>query len=180
MSDRAQPLPDPAKLTHPVGELYESLRRFFQRRLRSTEQGEAEDLVQDVFAQLARRAASGTPAEERNDAYVFTAAVNVLRDRARRRAARRTDLHDSFDEARHALLDERTPERVLAGKQSVAALERALAALPQRTRIVFMLYRFENLRRPEIARQLGLSVSSVEKELARAVEQVTALLREPE
>ena len=41
--------------------------------------------------------------------------------------------------------------------------------LPERTRNVFLLARLENMRQAEIARRLGVSVSGVEKHLARAI-----------
>ncbi len=44
-----------------------------------------------------------------------------------------------------------------------------LSALPERTRHIFLLYRLEKMRRAEIASLFGISVSGVEKHIARAV-----------
>ena len=43
-----------------------------------------------------------------------------------------------------------------------------LEELPDRRRQIFILYRIENVARQEIARAFNLSISSVEKEVARA------------
>ena len=49
-----------------------------------------------------------------------------------------------------------------------AALVARLKELAERTREIFILYRIENVTRQEIARAFALSLSSVEKEIARA------------
>ena len=48
----------------------------------------------------------------------------------------------------------------------------ALAALPDRTLQIFRLYRLDGLRQREIAAELGISISSVEKHLRRAYQVV--------
>jgi len=45
----------------------------------------------------------------------------------------------------------------------------ALRELPTRVRAVFVLARFEELKAPEIASRLGVSISTVEKDMRRAV-----------
>jgi RNA polymerase sigma-70 factor (ECF subfamily) len=45
----------------------------------------------------------------------------------------------------------------------------AIAALPARTRDVFVLHRFEEMSGSRIAAALGLSVSAVEKHIMRAL-----------
>jgi len=49
-----------------------------------------------------------------------------------------------------------------------AALVARLKELAERTREIFILYRIENVTRQEIAQAFALSLSSVEKEIARA------------
>src|SRR5690606_21094793 len=106
------------------------------------------------------------------DAYVFQMAANLLRDRARRlgvRAAAAPSLAASENS-----VEEISPERVLLGKQRLAALERALGELPERTRTIFVLHRFEEYKYSEIARRLGVSVSSVEKHMMEAMRHLRA------
>lgn len=139
------------------------LRRFFERRLQN--KPDPDDLVQEVFVRLIRQGNVGTI--EHLDGYVFQVAANVLRDHARRWAVRKEEVH-------HSLLDEDTleggfsPERVLLGTEALESLIAALYELPEKTRIIFALYHFESVPQVEIARRLGMSLSTLEKHMSRA------------
>ena len=139
------------------------LTRFFKRRMSGSADGE--DLVQEVFVRLARM----TDLDQvRNlDGYVFQVAANLLRDHRRREATRGGPPSDLDLDA----LPEETgfsPERVLIGKDALQRLVAALYELPEKTRMIFTLYHLEAVRQVEIARQLGMPVSTVEKHLSRA------------
>ena len=54
-------------------------------------------------------------------------------------------------------------------RQACAQIELYLRELPERVRSVFVLNRFEELTGVEIARRLGVSVSTVEKDMIRAI-----------
>lgn len=136
---------------------------FFMRRVR--DHAEAEDLTQEVMVRLSRQTTVIDPA--RSDAYVFTIAANLLRDRARRTAVRasyRSSLAD--DEMAH--IEERDPARILQGKESLAVVFAALTELPERTRNIFILFRLENMTQREIAAALGVSLRTVEQHVVRA------------
>ncbi len=141
------------------------LTRFFQRRVRET--ADVEDLVQEVFARIVAR--DNTRPVENLGGYVFQTAASVLADRGRRRWSRHADAHEEFDPEHHGgeALD---PERVLSGKESLRAATAALLSLPERTRTIFVLHRLEGYKHREIAAQLGISVSAVEKQIIRAVQ----------
>lgn len=141
-----------------------SLLRFFERRVR--DRIEAEDLVQDVFVRLAQR--GDLHQIEFLGGYVFETASSVLRDRARRRAARAADAHDSYDVERHGGVDF-APDRVLDGRERLRQASAVLLELPERTRHVFLLRRVEGLRYQDIAARLQISVSAVEKHMQRAL-----------
>jgi RNA polymerase sigma factor (sigma-70 family) len=139
------------------------LKRYFEKRLRVA--ADVDDLVQEVFVRLAHR--PDLASIERIDGYIFQVAANILRDRARRQAARRVSLHDQYDDELHSTEDF-SPERVLLGREQLARLTAALNQLPARTRHVFVLCRFEGMKQNEIAAHLKLSVSGVAFHLARA------------
>jgi RNA polymerase sigma-70 factor (ECF subfamily) len=141
-----------------------SLLRFFQRRVRGS--ADVEDLVQEVFARIVARDSSR--AVTNLSGYVFQTAASVLADRGRRRLARRADAHVEFNPDHHGDADF-DPERLLSGKQSLHAATAALLSLPERTRTIFVLHRLEGYKHREIAEQLGISVSAVEKHMIRAV-----------
>lgn len=144
------------------------LRSFFRKR--AFDPQEAEDLVQEVFTRLAAR--SDAPRMENPEAYIFQTAANLLRDRARRDMTRSAAIREFAENSREAF-EEISPERVLQGRQGVADLQRALLELPERTRAIFVLHRFEELKYSEIAHRLGISVSSVEKHMMDALRHIT-------
>jgi len=135
---------------------------FFLRRVRN--HADAEDLTHDVLLRVAT--AGDTQDILRPDAYVFRTAANVLRDRFRRDFVRDTALSQALGTGPADAGIE--PERILTGQESLATVLDALQELPPRTRSIFILYRLENMSRPEIAGLLGISVSAVEKHVMRA------------
>lgn len=143
---------------------------FFLRRV--GDRSEADDLTQDVFASLLRRAHS--EAIENLEGYVFQIASNLLRDRHRRRSVRPDIQNEGSADPFGRLVDEISPERHAIGKDDYARFLRVLGTLPERPRMVFVLNRFEEMSGREIAALLGLSQRQIEKDISR----VLALLRE--
>jgi RNA polymerase sigma factor (sigma-70 family) len=150
-----------------------AVRAYFKRRIGST--ADADDLTQEVFLRLLHRADLG--AIENPEGYIFQTAANVLRDRFRH-DRRRIDLAGGeLDDDMQALIEESSPERVLLGKEAYARMVRALQALPERTRMIFVLNRYELLSGREIAQRMGVSVSLVEKEMMRAIAHLRDCMR---
>lgn len=138
------------------------LTRFFQRRIRAGQ--EADDLVQEVFGRLARQNLSTV---DNLQGYIFQIAANVLRDQARRASTRdfivaQAEGFDAEDKAGFS------PERVLQSREALQALVTALYELPQNVRDVFSQYHFDGVSQVEIARSMGMSLSTVEKQMAKA------------
>jgi RNA polymerase sigma-70 factor (ECF subfamily) len=141
------------------------LKRYFHNR--RVPPDEIEDLLQEVFLRLSARA--GVEAIERLDAYVFATASNLLRDRRRQLKSHAASAHEPYDESVHGSARPTSePDRLLLGTQLVTELVAALYELPERVRTVFSLYHFEDLSHAEIGEQLGIAISTVEKNMARA------------
>ncbi|PZU01008.1 MAG: RNA polymerase subunit sigma-24 [Brevundimonas sp.] len=138
------------------------LLRFFQRRVRGSQ--EAEDLTQEVFGRLIRQDLGGIG---NMNGYVFQVAANVLRDEARRASVRSGMLAGSTDVD---VEDERgfSPERVLQNKEALQAMVSALYELSVPVRTVFSQYHLDGVAQVEIARRMGMSLSTVEKHMAKA------------
>jgi len=154
---------------------------YFDRRVRN--RAEAEDLAQEVLIRLANH--PDRNAGQSIDSYVFTIAVNLMRDRAKSRSATREREHASLDELEAlpaspgSLVEGRTPERVLLGKQTLQDVLEALGELHERTRDIFILSRLENVSHREIAALHGISVSAVEKHMIKAMAHLGARFVKP-
>jgi RNA polymerase sigma-70 factor (ECF subfamily) len=131
---------------------------------------EAEDILQDLFVKL-EGLKPGPVAEPR--AYLHRMAENLLYDR-RRSAGWRASREEAWMAARLGGMREAdaqpSAERALIAREELELVSAALAGLPDKTLQIFRLYRLDGLRQREIASQLGVSVSSVEKHLRRAYE----------
>ncbi len=162
-------LAHPAKIDDLARRLGGPLARYFGARVRRG--ADVDDLVQEVFLRLARR----TEAEpvESLEGYVFAIANSVLTD-AFRRDGRRIPQGGSSDHLAPTP-DDRSPERIYLAREEIERVERGLRELPEKTRFVFVLNRYEDLSYTQIARRLGVSVSAVEKHMMRALAHLTRL-----
>ena len=136
---------------------YAPLASFFRKRTRNAP--EVQDLVQQVFLRLAQ--SRGTGEIHNPDAYIFQTAANTLRDHYRHAAVRTRHLDESLATT-DAAASEFSTEHVILAKENLARLVVALRQLPERSRDVLMLRRFEGLKNAEIARLHNISERSVE------------------
>jgi len=144
------------------------LMSFFLRRVRDRE--EAEDLTQEVFVRLI--GSGSLDRIENADAFVFKVASNLLLDRARksRRRLEKSPLDTALvNEIAREFVEDRGPERVLLGRQTLAEVLGALDELGERTRNIFILFRLENMKQRDIAELYGIAQSTVEKHVVKAV-----------
>jgi RNA polymerase sigma-70 factor (ECF subfamily) len=137
---------------------------YFRRRI--PDRAEVEDMTQEVFVSLVRRAE--LESIENIEGYIFRTAANLMRMRART-AGRRPDVHADGSATVDRLVEEISPERIMLGAEAWETFINGLHELPERARTIFILNRFEELSGREIALQLGVSVSLVEKEMIKAI-----------
>lgn len=140
-----------------------ALSRYFARR--GADPTLVEDLTQTVFTRLAARAV--TEEVSNPEAYLMQTASSVWMDHLRRKQRRGEHKHLEFEDSHHSP-EGISPERVLMGKEAVRQLVEALNELPERTRHVYLLCRLEGLRRKEVAKRFGITVSAVDKHLMSA------------
>lgn len=165
----------------PLGQLFAETRRpltsFFLRRTRNV--ADAEDMTQETYLRFQR---AGYPADSvEAKPLLFHIAQNLFADHARRAASQRRngfgihphlDVHTAIDLAAEAP----SPETAVADKEQLEAAIAIINGLPPRCRDVFIMSRFHGMPHKEIAARLGISCSSVEKHLARALAETTAIL----
>ena len=141
-----------------------ALRRFFRKR--TSQPADVDDLIQEVFARLAKRSTGGEI--QQPEAYLLRAAGNVWRDSLRRRQTHADTEHGEYRDEHHAV-ENYSPERVLQVRQSIEHVITVLNALPDRTRQIFVLCRVEGMRHRTVAKRLGVSVSAVDKHMMKAI-----------
>ena len=103
---------------------------------------------------------------DKPEAFLMQTALNLSIDAHRVRTNRGEEV--MLDDV---VLVDTTPsaETVLLAKERTARLSVGLGRLTEKTRQVFLAHRIEGMSYQEIARRQGLSVSTVEKHVAKAV-----------
>lgn len=155
-----------------------ALLQFFRRKIRNT--AEAEDLTQEVL--LRALIHTDWSSAEQAKGYVFRIALNCWRDRGRRLRAHGTSIqwdHDPNLELEE-LGAQNPPECVLAVQEELDQVAAAIDQLSIRTRTVLVLIRLEKMRIATVAEMLGISVSAVNKHLARGLAHLGELRRRQE
>jgi RNA polymerase sigma factor (sigma-70 family) len=148
---------------------YMPLLSFFRKRTRNA--SDTQDLVQQVFLHLAQSRKQG---EIHNpDAYIFQTAANALRDHHRHLAVRDRHLAQVTTDGSTSEL---TPERIVLAKSDLARLVEGMRELPERTRDILVLRRFEGLKNAQIAQLHRISTRSVEKHIAKALAALSQIL----
>ena len=126
-------------------------------------------LVDDIYQSLAEKFLRGSAAAPTNPrAYVFQSASNAVTDYYRSQGCRDSYVNQSLSDS-GLNVDTRSPEEAAHAAQTIEIIERALAELPLLTQKIFYLYRLERLTHQGVADQLGISRSTVERHLSKAI-----------
>ncbi|KHT01430.1 RNA polymerase sigma70 [Pectobacterium brasiliense] len=143
----------------------ERLERYLNHKLRDPQA--AADLVQESFLRLAQRLEQQDDVDDKK-AYLYKTANNLLLDHVRHQ--QRWQVAASVDDAEATLeyLPDAAPQldQTAIAQQELERLANVLATLPERTQLIFHLHRFEHMTQAQIAQQLEISLSTVEKHLA--------------
>lgn len=134
-------------------------------RRKTRNQSDAEDLLQSAFIRLAEYTRHG---EVKNHAaFILCAARNLATDEYRHRRVR-NEREDGLDGLLQACDDAPLQSEVLESRERLRRVAAGLDQLGPRTREVFLMHHLDGLKYREIAQTLGISVSAVEKHIARA------------
>ena len=136
----------------------------------------AEDIVQEVFLKILRKAGSFR-GEGTFKAWMFNIARNATMDylRKSKRQGNTTPL-DSFTDT--LLVDHRTAEQAAEGSQNLGMLEKAMARLPEHFQEVIWLGRFEFNSFDELAQALGCKTGTARVRMHRAMQQLNLAFAE--
>ena len=126
------------------------------------------DILQEAF--LKAFAAEMTRPIHDAKAFLFRVAKNLAISEMTRKSRRTTDYLEDLSSS-DVLEDDKSSsvEAHLDGKRKLFVLSQAMAHLPAECQRVFLLRKVEGLRIKQIATRLNVSVSTIEKRLARAL-----------
>jgi len=125
----------------------------------------AADIVQDVFSKIVDGGSDKSNDDNVKILYVATrnASIDHIRTSRRRREIMELIVPEQINGSVPS------PEKILEGRQSLEKLDSILLELGKTSRDIFLLRRVNNMSNSEIAKRYGISISSVEKHIAKAM-----------
>jgi RNA polymerase sigma factor (sigma-70 family) len=167
-------MPEQPRSTRDFASLYRNtvapLRRHLARILGNS--SEAQDIAHDAYLRV--YPAMEDKSAEKPEALLYTTARRLAFNRLQRRRIA-PFAPDALDIERAASAAPGVVQQVMA-RQELQQLEQAIAQLPEGCRAVLLLRKIELLSHQEIADRLGIAVSTVEKQHARALRLLRASL----
>lgn len=155
----------------PLISAYLEHRAFLLRLLtaRTGSAAEAEDIFQEMYERLA--GIDDADSIENVPAFLNRMAMNLAFDRRRsqvRAVARDAEWLDATArvEGEEAIADIPSAEDMAASRQELRLLREAIDTLPPQGRRVFEMHKLEGRPHADVAAQLGISRSAVEKHMA--------------
>ena len=145
----------------------------YASRLLSGDRAEAEDVAQETMLRLWRFAPRWRQGETKVTTWAYRVATNLCIDRQRARGRKR---QMALEDAPEVADGAQGAEGRLQEAGRMAALEAALAELPDRQRQAVVLRHLEGMTNPEIAAIMEIGVEAVESLTARGKRALSALL----
>jgi RNA polymerase sigma factor (sigma-70 family) len=162
---------DPDASRYLTARLAPRILRYAMRVL--PDRAEAEDVTQETMLRLWQLAPTWRSGEAKVSTWAYRVATNLCSDlrraRIRRPAVTLEDAPEVADPSKAALA-------ALIEVDRMAALQNALAQLPERQRQAVILRHIEGLGNPEIAAVMEIGVEAVESLTARGKRALSALL----
>lgn len=172
-------MPDPVENDRRFAGLYRAtlapLRRYLGRLLGNS--ADAQDVAHDAYARVYPRIQDNSARNP--EAVLYTTARRLAINQLRRREIAPVESRPLAVEGAASAVPG-VAQQVMA-RQELQRLEAAIAALPPGCRSVLLLRKVELLSHREISSRLGIAVSTVEKQHARALRLLrTALAKDDE
>lgn len=161
-----------ALLAHYLPRLRAFVRARIGEQLRRRES--ESDVVQSICRGiLAERGQLEFEAEAQFRAWLFTAALNKIREKGRfwgrERRSRDHEVDRDIGELSHGYAGMFTPSRIASANEEIERLEHLLEQLPEEYREVISLCRVARLPHEQVATLMGKSVGAVRQMLGRAL-----------
>lgn len=149
-----------------LGGLETCWQRLQRQIARLTHRDDAEDLLHSSFLRMIEKPNRTIVNPQ---AFIVRSALNEARDGYRR------DQHPATPQAidlltQHPQDSAPLQDETLIAKQRLERVKEGLHHLSPKTREIFLMHRLDGLKYREIAEMLGISMSAVEKHIAKAME----------
>ncbi|NYT41045.1 sigma-70 family RNA polymerase sigma factor [Sphingomonas sp. R-74633] len=141
-----------------------ALVRFITRYRSNPE--DAGDVAQEAFLRLAQSEQGRSDAILQPRAFLWQIARNLMRNQAKSAAGRGERLQIVYDD--EAVSDANEVAR-LEARDGLARVEAVMRRMKPKTREIFMAVRLDGMSYAEIAERTGMTVSGVEKQMAKAM-----------
>jgi RNA polymerase sigma factor (sigma-70 family) len=147
------------------------LEGYLRRSLR--DRSEVPDLRQDVYVRVYEAALRERPFNPKH--FLFQVARNLMIDRSRRKNVVSFDCVGDFD-GLEGMDDQPDVEEAAAARLEIRLLMSAIEELPPRCREVVILRKIEGLSQREVARKMGITEDTVERQVSNGVRHLRKLL----
>lgn len=153
---------------------FRRLEGMLKRRGRTRE--EAEDLIQEAFLRTKVYCDQGHQIREA-EAFLVRTVLNLARDQ---RALEHRELYAEQAVETLTIPDPSSePDELLQAEERLREIEATLNAINPRTRDIFFMHRVDGLSYAQIADHFDISVSAIEKHIAKAMSAVGRNLMRP-
>lgn len=157
---------------------FQSLFRGLAKPLRNflvykgSEEGQADDLVQDAFIKLWENCKSVMPSKAKS--YLYTIASNAFKNEMAHIKVRLKYVNSNPNS--NTTIE--TPEFKMEENEFKERLEKTISELPDTQRDVFLMNRIDKMTYNEMADTLGLSVKAIEKRMGKALKNIRSKIKE--
>lgn len=161
----------PAWFVREILPLETVLMRYLHRNWRNAD--DIADLRQEVYARVFAAAKGGIPTNAKS--FLFATARNLLIDLVKHKRVVPIEAVADLDVLGVAI-DAASPERSAVSRDELRRLQEAMEKLPPRVREAFSLTFIEDLPAHEVAARMGVTKSTVSKQLTNGLRALTDIL----
>jgi RNA polymerase sigma-70 factor (ECF subfamily) len=126
----------------------------------------AAELVQDVYVRLMQAGSAG--ANDADTKMLYASVRNAVIDH-HRSTATRNRVMDHLMPSQMWVRETSSPQDHAEARQALTALDTALQEIAPQARDMFIAHRVEGISNADLAKKYGITVSAVEKQLARTM-----------
>ncbi|MEQ8471995.1 MAG: RNA polymerase sigma-70 factor [Marinoscillum sp.] len=136
---------------------------------------DSEEIVQEVFVKF-WNSRKGIDPTKNVQAYLYTIARNTMFDEFKKRIKRKA----AEDYQIHLLQPSNNTQETIALNELEGLIVKTLKELPEKRKMVFELSRYKGLSNKEIAREMGITVKTVEAHLTLALQEFRTVFKQAE